>query len=134
MRVPLGDALRALRKSRGVSLRKLESLGGPSRESERLYEAGTTIPTTAALERLLVSLGEPLDSAMSTGLLRQAAAARGDVHTGLTEQQQQQLIDTVVRLVLARDARRESPAIQLDAQLEVRRELRRLGLIQGGIL
>jgi transcriptional regulator with XRE-family HTH domain len=130
MRISLGSALRALRESRGVSLRKMESLGGPSRESTRLYEAGTTIPTVDALNRLLGALNEPLDSEVAADLLQRVRAARGETVGGLHPDQQKQLVETVVRLILARDPRRTAPAIQLDARLEVERELVRLGVVQ----
>ncbi|MBT3327790.1 MAG: helix-turn-helix transcriptional regulator [Gemmatimonadales bacterium] len=130
MRISLGSALRALRESRSVSLRKMESLGGPSRESTRLYEAGTTIPTVEALNRLLNALNEPLDSEVAADLLQRVRAARGETVGGLHPDQQKQLVETVVRLILARDPRRMAPAIQLDARLEVERELVRLGVVQ----
>lgn len=130
MRQTLGGAIRALREERNISLRKLESLGGPSREAARLYESDAKVPTVAAAQKLLIALGEPLDSEPSHDLLQRVQEARGVVVAGLSPEHQKQLVETVVHLVLAHDPRRLLPAIQLAARLEVERELIRVGIVQ----
>lgn len=128
MRVSLGRAMRTLREKRGMSVRAVELAGGPARAALARYEDGTRSPDQAMMGRFLAAVGEPETSSVAKDLLRAAQVA----HTTegvLTEPQQTQLIDSVVRLVLAHEPRANSPAVQLDIKLDVERELLRLGVI-----
>lgn len=130
MRRSLGSTFRALREKHAISLRQLESLAGPARETTRKIEAGILTPSVELTTRFLTALQEPLDAPTGVALLRRVREAHGEPTGELSPQKQKQLVETVVRLMLSRDPRRQNGAIIHATQMEAELEMARLGLVK----
>lgn len=124
----LAQLLRELRERRGLSARRIEQLGGPSRKMLGEYEAGTRVPTETAVLRILQVLDIPAHDPQAVQIM-DALNPRG----GLTPEQYRGLVDAMVELVLKTDGRPRTDVLVLTARNDVLAILRRtIGEPHGG--
>jgi transcriptional regulator with XRE-family HTH domain len=124
----LAQLLRELRESRGISARRIEQLGGPSRRMLGEYEAGSRVPTEATVLRILQVLEVPPQSPQAVQIM--------DVinpRVGLTVGQYREFVDAMVELVLKTDGRPRTEVLVLNARNDVLAIMRRtIGETDGG--
>lgn len=114
-RPSLAQLLRELRESRGLSARRIEQLGGPTRKMVGEYEAGTRVPTEATIRRLLRVLDVPDHDPQAARVLD----AINPTAKGLPEEQYGKLVDAMVELVLRLDGRPRTDVLVLNARNDV---------------
>ena len=124
----LASLLRELRESRGISARRIEQLGGPSRKVLREYESGERVPTEPTVYRLLATLGVPEMDPRAAKIValtrssRDLPVLRGE----LSAPKYDALVDAMTNLVLKLDGRPITKVLELNARNEVLAVMRRV--------
>lgn len=124
----MANLLRELRETRGISARRIEQLGGPSRKLLREYESGERVPTEQTTMRLLSVLGVPDDDPRAIRLMIAVRKSKGlpTLQEGLPASTQHKLTEALVDLIIRLDGRPRTELLELSTRNEVDTVLRRV--------
>lgn len=124
----MANLLRELRETRGISARRIEQLGGPSRKLLREYESGERVPTEQTAMRLLSVLGVPDDDPRAIRLMIAVRKSKGlpTLQEGLPASTQHKLTEALVDLIIRLDGRPRTELLELSTRNEVDTVLRRV--------
>lgn len=122
----LACLLRELRESRGISARRIEQLGGPSRKILREYESGERVPTEHTVQRLLAVMAIPETDPEYKKIIKLARVARTKGMDGMDPSLHEAFVDEISRLVLRLDGRPVTELLELNARNEALAVMRRV--------
>lgn len=120
--------LRELRESCGVSARRIEQLGGPTRKLLKEYEAGERLPTEQTLSRLLRAIGVPETDPRAIRLTTEIRRSKGLAlpQDGMPAGVESRLTEALVDLIIRLDGRPRTELLELSTRNEVEAVLRRV--------